>query len=202
MFRVWIRQEIWAARSITVMCGTRSASWDALTKPDLRTLKSLSQGSNVTQGNDVDLTPVASFVERIWRGNQDVIHDYREDVQTSPFIGCWKSDIVTLLGDALRSQCSVAVDRVYSLVNMTQMKTHLAGTTSGAASGAASGLVLDYSRPMELAFADLARYIRDGNVPSLPFCALPHHSAARSFRRGFRIGERTPLGHPSYSLNI
>jgi hypothetical protein len=164
MFRVWIRQEVWAARTITVMCGTRSVSWDTLTKPDAGSLGSLSEGSSTTRAN-TDLGSIAAFVKRIQRGNRDVLYDRRDDGGTSPFIGCQESDIVTLLRDSILSECSVAVDRVYGLIGMTQIKPHLTVPVSGTL----SGLVLDYSRPKEVVFADLARYImrRERSISSI-----------------------------------
>jgi hypothetical protein len=118
-----------------------------------------------TMPENMDLASVVSFVQKIQCDRQDIIYDRREDIARSPFIGFWPSDIVTLLRESLLSQCSMAVDRVYGLIGMTQIKVH----TSTSRSEAMSGLILDYSRPMEVVFADLARYImrRERSVSSI-----------------------------------
>ncbi|KAK3076028.1 hypothetical protein LTR53_000073 [Teratosphaeriaceae sp. CCFEE 6253] len=156
--RVWMRQEIWAARAVSVVLGRHSMSWDHLRKT-VRVLQRLRHGLS----NPLDGLIRASPTQQWFAAQGDVCRS--SDMQMSQRE--WEDvDLLSVLQRAARSKCSGLRDHVYGVLGMSSANYNEAYPNT-----ATSGvfLVVDYTKPVSQVYQDAVMYLlqRDANLSFL-----------------------------------
>ena len=157
--RVWVRQEVWASRLLTVQCGNQKISWE-----DFRNLRPLVSWllthlptadaliqKRITEVGDIEWDfRIASDLELLKRHfpdkpNGNLVEDYEN----------YGHDIVNVLRRCTDCICSDPRDRIYAILGMTTVATSEPG------SGIGQGVLLeiDYERHPALVFEDVTRYV-------------------------------------------
>ncbi|KAK5681743.1 hypothetical protein LTS10_006276 [Elasticomyces elasticus] len=149
--RVWVKQEVWAAENLIVMCADTMVSWE-------------------------DLTQASHWIEELVP-SQPSLASYQENVQ--PFVrpsiaerlrltlrelpdpgGHSDADIITALTRTAYSNCSDPRDHVYGILGMTA--TNLTSSRT-------PHLSVNYHKSVSEVFQDVVRYVmaRDQNLDIL-----------------------------------
>ncbi|KAJ9618447.1 hypothetical protein H2203_009044 [Taxawa tesnikishii (nom. ined.)] len=152
--RVWIRQEIFAARVVTVRCGDQAIDWEQFESGD-KWLSSWIAWPDTVQ----DLQPLGDEHRRALSGLRDVRFGARivspvnmSDNSNYSFTYDRAHDIVRVLRDAADCEASNPLDRVYGLLGMTSI-----GYPSRRRNkGSLPKLVVDYKKSPSRVFQDVA----------------------------------------------
>jgi hypothetical protein len=173
LWRICVRQEIFAARRVLVICGDDQIEWDDFTGLAL----SLDYVTREMQSRGFDAETVDNrklrTVDRLWNYESDtlprILCDEYPDERGSA------TDIVEVLGDAIGCEMSDLRDQVYGILGMT--KTMIASPSPTALNDRviqdrSQCLVVDYSKDLASVFVDVARYVfgRDQSLHTLYLC--------------------------------
>jgi len=218
--RVWVKQEIWAARRVDVYCGDSTISWKDLSTA-LGSFKShCRQHSHANERAMIERElgrlrsllrhlPMAAPSQHAAAQMDDDRNAYLED--DSPL------DIVNVLRRTAGSKCTLAHDHVYGLLGMSAIKTQdpcrdheatLAVSYEQSASEVFQSLAIYLVRRTKLLTFILLEgalsYDKRGGEPPLPNLHLP--SWTPDWRRQFRylpdaIADGVGLGIPSRNLD-
>ncbi|KAH9903664.1 heterokaryon incompatibility protein-domain-containing protein [Xylariomycetidae sp. FL2044] len=129
--RIWIRQEVWAARSVSVMCGSTYFTWRQYLMAALTTLHE----EHSTQVYTIGISPrQAQLLEslQILRDTADDIED-RHQVQQAPGPDRNRKydmeTLINLLNNSTLCQSTIPHDRIFSLLGMAPMLKQRVGST-------------------------------------------------------------------------
>ena len=172
-WRIWVRQEVFAARGILVLCGDDQVNWDDFI--DFPYSLSRLAGEMRERGYVADSLETRKFhtFQNLRRSEPDalsrILNDEYPDRRGS------NTDIVQVLNDSIGCEMSDPLDQVYGILAMT--KTMMASPGSAvtdnlAATDRSPRLVVDYSKRLASAFVDVAKYIlnRDRTLHLLYLC--------------------------------
>lgn len=201
--RVWVRQEIWAARKIVVYCGTCKVSWDLLMwmsqlasafarkqglEHDANSLEAKLRG--LRQADDLTLVHM-EFPELARQLYTHRAHCMQSEVLPSGQIppGEAPIDLFSLVQAASHCECTDKRDYVYGVLGMLPgniRERHYANAKPQ------SPITIDYSRSASQVFQDAAQYIihLDANLDLLRTDAV---------YGGTVDGERLPSWCPDFS---
>ncbi|KAK5119403.1 hypothetical protein LTR85_007503 [Meristemomyces frigidus] len=179
--RVWVKQEVWAARKLTVQFGESNLPWQDFQR--LSRLADITDNSR-TLSLKQDITArlgglwVASSTERlgVQMDDRPALNDDRpalndDTVDSDDYTvdyHPWRdkpADTLNLIGRAAGCECSDPRDRVYGLLGMTPIKVVEAMTCDSAR----LSLAVDYTKHPVTIFQDLMRYLirREGTLNPL-----------------------------------
>lgn len=137
--RVWVKQEVFAAETLFLQCGSRRIAWDDL--PDVMLPTFLRK--------NVAINAQLAFGERENPFlDDDVVEEEDDDFLT------YETDIINISRRASGSQCSDPRDCVYGLLGMSTASFGAVNNT-----GAELYLIVDYGKTIAKVFQDLACYI-------------------------------------------
>ena len=146
--RLWVKQEVWAARKISVLCGSHSFSWDVLSS----FAEQLARDELPHQLLPKYRNPFLGFArasarDRIIRASHGLNGQILDD----------DMDLINTLYRVSGSQCSDARDRVYGVLGMT------------IADRKSPFLTVDYTISVSQVFGNIIRYFleRDQNFSVL-----------------------------------
>lgn len=188
--RVWVRQEVWAARDVVVYCGDTQIPW-----------KMLLAASRQCSGLDHDClrpyerNPVHKSLERLGDilarlpMTTPIQHAAAQmDDEANPLFSVDRPlDIVNVLRRTAGTECSLAQDHIYSVLGMSSINKR---TTSG---GYGCSLVVSYEMSASEVFQRLAIYLAE-RTRLLTFLLL-HDAFPASDQR--QVGEDLSL--PSWT---
>lgn len=203
--RVWIRQEVWSARKVSVMCGDDSLDWDVFC--DLRMLAEKLDDALLADPETLHL-PLVKHFDDVLSGlriasRSDRLHAKLEDKQSlSSGYANKSSDIVTVLNAATHSESTDHRDRVYGLLGMTSVKTTSISPHMGFPD--CLSLEVNYAKhPCEV-FQDVMRYLirREGTLAPLMLAASFGSEIEGRRLPSWVINWRRPLGVPELRVTF
>lgn len=162
--RIWVKQEIYAARRLRVHCGFHSASedfvirWKSSLKQIFLTAKSalsndlLHALENYYQclGSFRQATEGALVKRNHAESPNPLLHDGLD-----PNGRDYNQDVINILRRCAGSKCTKPQDYLYALLGMTDLKYH----ASNASSADDYALILDYGKSLSEIFIELAHHI-------------------------------------------
>jgi hypothetical protein len=173
LWRIWVRQEIFAARRVLVICGDNLIEWDDFT--GLAFALGYVTREMQSRGFDADTVDNRKrrTVESLWNCESDslprILCDEYPDERGSA------TNIVEVLGDTVGCEMSDPRDQVYGILGMTKTKIARPGPTASenrVIQDRSHCLVVDYSKDLASVFVDVARYVfnRDQSLHALYLC--------------------------------
>lgn len=191
--RVWVIQEVWAARNILVHCGDVSFSWGAFARcnhmlklnhkkfppSDMRMLT-----TNVTKMEEID--------KRLINSGQNLQLVPTSDKQNPRYLTsdyhAW--DIVNVLRRSQGCNYSFAHDRIYGILGMTTVGLQ----SENGNMDTYYPLVISYQQPVAVLFRKLAMYLikRDQCLTLLNFRDLIYRPAPTDEHEDLRLPSWTP----------
>ncbi|KAK4548437.1 hypothetical protein LTR36_009347 [Oleoguttula mirabilis] len=170
VLRVWVRQEVWAAKAISVFCGSTRGTWNdfkhgveavELIRAQLKDAtpsapeEAADQGSSLEEDDDAEQPMPLEYLTRRQPGE---LAEPADDEPRFPWIGHRSDDLLAVVKRASNCLSTDSRDRIYALLGMSRTKQRMDLRT---AEDDADDLDLrvDYTRPVSLVYQDLARYV-------------------------------------------
>lgn len=170
--RTWVRQEVFAARGIYVLCGDTSAPWEGFKNSGIIIRKSAERlasfGLTAQSLTEIKRHLLGSFnvanPEEVARILVQECGDSRYSGHGAPS----KTDLLDVLVRSCYSQVSNDRDRVYGVLGMTTTRTKIQSDNITEYDGAPI-LIVDYGRSLSQVFQDATMYLlnRDRSLHTL-----------------------------------
>ncbi|KAI0476361.1 heterokaryon incompatibility protein-domain-containing protein [Xylariaceae sp. FL0804] len=164
--RVWVKQEIWAAREVRVQCSELTFPWETFQAVhDGTTVFSLEPRLGESWYFESFLkNMLRSVVSRLPIGNDELYRRARARDGPNPRLDDsdgFFCDIVNVLRRAGSSECSVKQDHIFGLLGMSSMRAVAGDVLPGHSE---NGVTVTYKTSPSSVFQNTARYImhRDG----------------------------------------
>lgn len=161
--RVWVKQEIWAARDASVLCGHERIPWDSFESLHRRLSgKILNDGDGNVEAATVEYrSRLINLLSSLRRASgDDLVPRPRYPMQNLSLDECEKLDIVNVSRRSAGSSCSDPRDHVYGLLGMSATSYQHKTAGFGKPLSKSNNIrTVDYAMSVPRVFADLTWYI-------------------------------------------
>lgn len=182
--RLWIRQEVFAARDITVFCGETNLPWSWLTWS--------SRLASLLGENFEPTVPLRGRLETMFRGLAQASSSVLAMREYPELVGSFEvpgDDLFSFIQASVHCQCSDNRDRIYAILGMTVDHSRQRLDINERR----HSLDVDYNRSTADVFQDAARYL----MLSDNYCSL---LCLKGTFGGMIDGEELPTWCPDWSL--